>query len=94
MHRIVIAPALATLCLLVGACASTSPDADARPGEAWSQLRAQQTFDPDAPQRHGQATTSLDGRATREGQERYVDSFRTPPAPQGIINIGVGGSAR
>lgn len=85
-------PILATL--LLHACASTSPQADARHGEAMSQLRAQQTVDPDAPRRHGQRLAPMDGRATREGQERYLESFRAPPAPQNIINIGVGANGR
>ena len=86
--------ALAAIVLL-GGCASTSPDWDARFGDASRQLRAQQLIDPNAPLRNQGAVMAADGRSTLEANERYVDSFKAPPTTN-VINIGVGagGNAR
>lgn len=73
-------------------CAATSPDWDATFGDAARQLRAQQLIDPDAPLRNQGSAVKVDGRATREAGERYVDSYKAPP-PSSVVNIGVGGAA-
>lgn len=86
------APALAALAALaaLGGCATSTSEWDKTFGDATRQLRAQQLIDPDAPTRNQGVAPAVDGRSTREATDRYVDSFKAPPATN-VINIGVGG---
>lgn len=80
----------AVLAALVG-CASTTPEYDARFGEAVRQSRQAQVLNPDAASQPDQAL-GLDGNAAREVMQRYRNSFKEPPPVVNVINIG--GSAR
>lgn len=81
---------LATILLaLLGGCAATSPNWDARFGDGVRVLKAQQLIDPQAPERNAQAMQPADGRTVREGMQRHVETYRSPP-PTNIISIGVG----
>lgn len=83
--------ALACGALLQGCAASGSPDMDSRFGEATRQLNAQQLIDPAAPTRNAQRRTRTDGRTVREANDRYVESYATPPTSNVItLNVGTG----
>ncbi len=82
--------------LLLGGCAtSTTPAYDARFGEAVRQSAQGMRLNPAPAPLTGDAAAS-DGKAVREATERYHDSFRKPPAPVNVINIGgaSGGAGR
>lgn len=81
----------ATLALFTAGCAiSGSPAYDSQFGDAARALQAQQTYDPNAPQRNAGVVPGTDGRTMREAMDRQVGSFKEPPAAT-VINIGVGG---
>lgn len=74
--------------LLLGGCASsTTPNLDARFGEAATAVRAQQTLNPAAPSGQDNAL-GLGGKPAVHAQERYHDSFKTPPRTFEILGIG------
>lgn len=76
---------LAAAILLAG-CAS-SPNYDARIGEAVRQARLAQTIDPQAG-RNPDQVAGIDTQAALEAQKRYHDSFKEPPPVTNVINIG------
>ena len=80
---------LLTLAATLGGCVSQTPIADRHFGEAALAARAQQTLDPDA-SAAPPTVAGLDGKAARHALERYHDSFKTPPKPVNVFNIGVG----
>lgn len=73
--------------LTIAGCASTTPNLDARFGQAVLAARAQQTINP-AASLNPDPVSGLDGRAAREAMGRYHDSFKTPPPSFNVINIG------
>lgn len=87
---------MTTTCLAVIAisaltgCAPTTPQLDSRFGESVRMTLAQQTLNPDAGLKP--VPESTDGPATREGIVRYRNTFKEPPPPQNVFNIGVGSS--
>ena len=82
----VLAPAA-----LLAACASSSPQWDARFGESVRGAMAAQVADP-AAARNQNPVAGLDGKAARAALERYEHSFTTPPAPPPPLSISVGGA--
>lgn len=86
--------ALILVSALCGAC-STTPNFDARFGDAVRQARLAQTIDPNAGAKHGQAL-GIDATSAMEAQKRYHDSFKAPPPVVNVINIGgaVGGGSK
>jgi hypothetical protein len=91
MNPITLALVLAAAGVSAG-CASSTPQYDARFGDAVRQARLAQTLNPAA----GHAMTAaptMEGRTAREVSERYQESFKTPPPVVNVINIGgaVGG---
>ena len=89
-------PALAVAALLAGCAASPSPNYDTRFGDAVREAKQRMTLNPGAASANPVA--GLDGRAAREAQVRYQDSFKSPPPTVNVINIGgeisTGGSGR
>ncbi len=85
MHALhTLASAIATATLLAG-CAHTTPDWDARFGDATRIALARQVADPQAA-RGGAAVAGMDGKAARGAYERYQKSFSEPaPAPAALI---------
>ena len=85
-----LAPCLA-LAVLAGCASSTTatPNYDLRFGDAVREARVRMTLNPGA----GAAGTvaGMDGRAVHEAQERYQESFKTPPPVVNVINIGGAG---
>lgn len=84
-------PALAALALLAGC--STTPNYDARFGDAVRQARLAMTINPGA-SANPDPVAGMDGQAAREALIRYQDSFKAPPPVVNVINIGGGGGAK
>lgn len=92
MNRITLLRAAAILATIAAAgCAQTTPDWESRFGQNARMTVAQQTLNPDAVTM--QASEAADGQAVREGVVRYRQTFKEPPPPQNVFNIGVGSSA-
>lgn len=82
----------ATVAMQAG-CAPTTPQYDSRFGQSVRMTMAQQTLNPDAASKN--VPESMDGPAARESAVRYRNTFKEPPPPQNVFNIGVGsGQAR
>ena len=77
----------AVLAVLAGCAASTTPNYDARFGDAVRQARAAMTIDPRRAA-NPDPVAGLDGQAARTAFERYQDSFKAPPPVVNVINIG------
>jgi hypothetical protein len=73
--------------VLLGGCASTTPEYDKRFGDAVRLARQQMTINPQAGSQPD-PVTGMDGPSAREAVQRYHDSFKAPPPVSNIINIG------
>lgn len=76
-----------TCAALLSACASVTPVVDASFGKAVRQARASQTLNPTASSNRD-PVLGIDGKAGAAAQERYQESFKSPPKTFEIINIG------
>lgn len=75
----------AVLAVLAGC--TTTPNYDARFGDAVREARSAMTINPLAGANPDPAT-GMDGQAAREALTRYRDSFKAPPPIVNVINIG------
>ena len=73
----------------VDAFLATSPRLDARFGDAVNIGKAQQTLNPDA-SKNRNVVAGIDGKAAQETMVRYRESFKSPPPPANVFNIGIG----
>ncbi|MDB5908445.1 MAG: hypothetical protein JWP34_2559 [Massilia sp.] len=71
---------------LLGGCA-TSPNYDARFGDAVREARSAMTINPNPAPSPDQAA-GIDGQAGLEALTRYHESFKAPPPVVNVINIG------
>lgn len=78
------------LTLLTG-CVATSPDWDARFGEAARTVAAQQTIAPEA-SRNADPVAGIDGKAAQGAMGEYAKSYAQPTHQTSAFTIGVGGS--
>lgn len=69
-------------------CVQTTPEWDSHFSEAQRMTMAQQVLNPDAGTKA--LPDSMDGAASRESVVRYRTTFKEPPPPQNVFNIGVG----
>jgi len=81
-----------TIGLLLAGCAATSPNVDSRFGSAVTAARTAQMIDPGAGAKSA-TVAGVDGAAAAGAMERYRTSFKTPPEPVNVFNIGVGASS-
>jgi hypothetical protein len=81
--------AIAALVGLLAGCSTTTPNYDARFGDAVRDAKRKMTIDPEAG-KNADPVTGMDGRASRETMVRYKDSFKAPPPAVNVINIGGG----
>jgi hypothetical protein len=80
-------------CALLGACATTTPNYDARLGDAVQVAQARQTIDPAATKRNAaDPVAGVDGRAGRAAYDRYLFTFVRPEPTANVFAIGVSGS--
>ncbi|HVL76191.1 MAG TPA: hypothetical protein VM406_09250 [Noviherbaspirillum sp.] len=73
--------------LLAGCATSTTPNYDARFGDAVREARARMTFDPQAGTKD-HPVAGLDGPSAAEAVGRYQDTYKAPPPVTNVINIG------
>lgn len=85
---LVAALAVAGSCSVLSACAPTSPRLDSRFGDSARMAIAQQTLNPVAAA--DSVPEVMDGAAARETVVRYRSTFKEPPPPQNVFNIGMG----
>jgi hypothetical protein len=78
-------PIFAALTILAGC--STTPNYDARFGDAVRNARLAMTINPNGGTNQDQVA-GIDGQAAREAMTRYQDSFKLPPPVVNVINIG------
>jgi hypothetical protein len=78
---------VASCAALLTACASTTPVLDANFGNAVRQARSTQALNPNA-SANRDPVRGIDGQAAAAAQDRYHESFKTPPKTFEIINIG------
>ncbi len=76
------------VCLMLGACAPTSPRLDDRMGESVRTAVAQQTLNPDAATKN--VPESLDGMVARDNIGQYRTSMRQPAQSTDGYTIGLG----
>ena len=79
--------AIAALAGLVGCASTTTPNYDARFGDAVRDAKRKMTINPDAGKNADQAI-GMDGRVARESMILYQESYRKPPTAVNVINIG------
>ena len=72
--------------LLAGCVSSPTPNWDARFGDAVRQARQVQTLNPD--RASTDPVVGMDGKAAKDANDRYHDTFKAPPPVVNVINIG------
>ena len=85
--------AIAAIAMLGGCVVTTTPDTDARFGQSFNLIKAQQTLNPDA-SRNTDPVAGIDGKAAKGAYDNYRDSFRKPPdegrGPSTAVGVNVG----
>ena len=79
--------AIAHLLVLLTGCASVTPNYDARFGDAVREAKLKMIINPDAGKNPDQVL-GMDGKAARETIIFYQNTYKEPPAPVNVINIG------
>lgn len=84
-----------SLCLSLGGCltTNTTPELDARFGESFNLMKAQQTMNPDA-SRNTDAVAGMDGKAAKSAMDQYRKSFGQAKESEGrspAISVNNGG---
>lgn len=72
---------------LTSGCVATTPDMDAKYGDAVRAARQMQTLNPAAP-KGNDPVLGVSGTAAVSAQERYQDSFKSPVKTFGASGIG------
>lgn len=78
--------AAALLSGLLAGC-STTPNYDAKFGDAVRDARMQMTINPDAGSNPDQVA-GMDGKSAKEAITRYQETYKAPPPVTNVINIG------
>jgi len=77
---------LALLAALLAGC-STTPNYDAKFGDAVREARMKMTLNPDAGKDNADVA-GMDGKSAKEAVTRYQGTFKAPPPVTNVINIG------
>ncbi len=85
--RVLLTATTIALMVQLTGCGSTTPDLDAKFGDAVRTARQQQTLNPAAPMGNN-PVLGIDGRAAASAQDRYQDSFKAPPKTFEVLGIG------
>lgn len=85
--RLVIAFALGLSTQLTACVSTTTPELDAKFGDAVRAAREAQTVNP-AASANKDPVQGIDGKAAVNALERYQDSFKAPPKTFEVLNIG------
>ena len=86
-RRLVTAVALGLATQLAACVSTTTPELDAKFGDAVRAAREAQTVNP-AASASKDPVLGIDGKAAVNALERYQDSFKTPPKTFEVINGG------
>lgn len=76
----------------VAGCVATSPDWDARFGDAARTAAAHQVLAPDA-SRNADPVRGIDGKAAQGTMGEYAKGYAQPQHQTGVFTIGVGGGS-
>ena len=76
--RLLLTTVVLGLASQLSGCGSTTPELDAKFGDAVRAAREAQTLNPGA-SANKDPVLGLDGKAAVQAQERYEDSFKSPP---------------
>ncbi len=76
--RVLLTATTIGLMVQLTGCGSTTPDLDAKFGDAVRTVRQQQTLNPAAPTGNN-PVIGIDGLAATSAQDLYRESFKTPP---------------
>lgn len=90
-HMLFLLPVVLGACTLVLGCASATPEVDAKFGDAVRAARERQTLVPTA-SLNKDPVLGIDGKAAVNAQDRYQESFKSPP--QTFEILGIGGSLK
>ena len=71
----------------VTGCASTTPNYDAKFGNAVREAKLRMTINPDAGKNPDQVS-GMDGKAAGEAIILYQGTYKSPPPAANVINIG------
>jgi hypothetical protein len=71
---------------LAAGCVAIYPEVDQAYGQSVLAARRTQTLNPQGVPHP--VTSGIDGRASKETMDRYVDSFKAPPPAMNVMNIG------
>jgi hypothetical protein len=87
-HGLLLTTAAFGFATMVAGCAATvSPELDARFGDAVRAVREQQILNPGAAVSQD-PVLGVEGAAAVSTQERYQDSFKSPPKTFEVLGIG------
>ena len=86
-HTLFLLPVLLGACTLVVGCATSTPELDAKFGDAVRASRERQTLNSTASVSKD-PVLGIDGKAAVNAQDRYQDSFKSPPKTFEILGIG------
>lgn len=79
--------AIALWLVLLTGCASVTPHYDARFGDAVRDAKLKMTINPNAGKNPDQVL-GMDGKTARETMMLYQNTYKEPPPPVNVINIG------
>ena len=85
--RVLLTATTIALMVQLTGCGSTTPDLDAKFGDAVRTARQQQTLNPAAPSGNN-PVLGINGQAAANAQDRYHDSFKAPPKTFEVLGIG------
>lgn len=73
--------------LLAGCASTTTPQYDAKFGDAVREAKLKMTINPNAGL-SADNSAGMDGKAAKEAVGHYQGTFKTPPPAANVINIG------
>ena len=79
--------AIALLLTLLAGCSTVTPHYDTRFGNAVREAKLKMTINPDAGKNPDQVL-GMDGKSARETIIFYQNTYKEPPPPVNVINIG------
>jgi hypothetical protein len=85
-YRLLLTTVALGLATQLTGCVSTTPELDAKFGDAVRAAREAQTLNPTA-SANQDPVLGVDGKAAVNAQERYQESFKSPPPTFEIINM-------
>ena len=79
--------AIALMLTVLAGCSTVTPQYDARFGSAVREAKLKMTINPNAGKNPDQVL-GMDGKSSRETMILYQNTYKDPPPPMNVINIG------